>query len=219
MLPPQLLTILRELFGPHVEVGAAAVAVVLTGIAARAYFGSVLFHPRYVVVWNVVRRVAAPILQRVVYRYAPFDIAIENESEPDEYTGTVELDPKPLALTLDQVREVEVPLLNGYKTAPDGRKERATFVWYYGPKPLQMLPRWLRRHQVDVTVFRRDDGLFDLYVHAEANSYRPDLWFDHLFKGDSFDAAEGVKRAQNALDDAEIAWSVEGDGRGTERGA
>lgn len=218
MVPPQLLTVLRELFGPNVEVGAAAVAVVLTGIAARAYFGSVLFHPRYVVVWNVVRRVAAPILQRVVYRYAPFDIAIENDSEPNEYAGTVELDPKPLALTLDQVREVEVPLLNGYKTAPDGRKERATFVWYYGPKPFQMLPRWLRRYQVDVTVFRREDGRYDLFVHAEANSYRPDLWFDHLFKGSSFDAAEGVKRAQNALDDAEIAWSVEEDERATERG-
>ena len=219
MLPPQPLRVLRELFGPNVEVGAAAIAVVLVGVVARVYFGSVLFHPRYVTVWNIVRRLAAPVVQRVVYRYLPFDIQVENDSEPNEYAGAVELDPKPLALTLDQVREVEVPLLNGYKTAPDGRKERATFVWYYGPKPLSSLPRWLRRYQVDVTVFRREDGGYDLYVHAEANSYRPDLWFDHLFKGPSFDAAEGVKRAQNALDDAEIAWSMEGDGQATERGA
>ena len=81
MLPPQLLRVLRELLGPNVEVGAAAVAVVL---------------------------------ERVVYRYLPLDIEVENDSEPNEYAATVELDPKPLALTLDQVREVEVPLLNGY---------------------------------------------------------------------------------------------------------
>jgi hypothetical protein len=219
MLPPQLLRVLRELFGPNVEVGAAAIAVVLTGIAARAYFGSVLFHPRYVVIWNVVRRVAAPILQRVVYRYLPFDIQIENESEPDEYAGTVEMAPKELSLALDSVREVEVPLLNGYKTGPDGRKERATLVWYYGSKPLSSLPRWLRRKQVDITVYERDDGRYDVFSHAEANSYRPDLWADHLLKGASFDAAEGVRRTQSAFDDAELEWSIENDAAPTERGA
>lgn len=218
MLSPHLTELLTDILGPNVEVGTAAVAVVLTGVAARIYFGSVIFHPRYVTVWNVVRRIAAPILQQVVYRYAPFDIAIENDSEPEEYAATVPTTPKETALTLDEVREVEIPLLNGYKTAPDGRKERATFVWYYGPKPFGTLPRWLRRYQVDVTVFRSEDGDYDLYVHAEANSYRPDLWFDHLFKGPSFDMAEGVKRAQNALDDADMEWHVEGQ-QATERGA
>lgn len=207
-----------DLLGSNVETGTAAVAVVLTGIAVRVYFGSVIFHPRYVTVWNVVRRIAAPILQQVVYRYLPFDVEIENESEPEAYAATVPTSPKKTALTLDEAREVEVPLLNGFKTGPDGRTERATFVWYYGPKPLSTLPRWLRRYQVDVTVFHRDDGSYDLYVHAEANSYRPDLWFDHLFKGPSFDVAEGVKRAQNALDDADMEWHVEGE-QATERGA
>jgi hypothetical protein len=209
MLPPQLVRVLSELFGPNVEVGAAAVAVVLTGVAARAYFGSVLFHPRYVAAWNVVRALAAPVLQRIVYRFLPFHIQIENESEPNEYAGTVALDPKPVALALDEVREVEVPLLNGFKTAPDGRKERATFVWYYGPKPLSRFPRWLRRYQVDVTVFRRADGTYDLYAHSEANSYRPDLWADHLFKGVSFSAEDGVSRTQNALNDADVAVKMD----------
>lgn len=215
MLPPRLLDLLTDLLGPNVETGAAAVAVVTVGVVARVYFGSVLFSPQYVTVWNIIRRVATPILQRMIYRFAPFNIAVENESVPDEYAATVETDPKPLATAIDGVREVEIPLLAGYKTAPDGRKERATFVWYVGPRALSWLPRWLRRYQVHVTVFQREGGdTYDLYAHYEANSYRPDMWADHLFKGESFSAEKGVSRTQNALDDAEIDWTHDEPGEG-----
>lgn len=190
-----------------IDTQAAAVAVVLVGVIARVYFGSVLFHPRYTRVWNIVRRVAAPILQQIVYRYLPFDVAIENESVPEEYTATVDLSPQETALKTDGVREVEVPLLNGFKTAPDDRVEKGTWVWYYGDAP-GGLPRWLRPFQVDVTAFERSDGRVDLYTHREANSYRPDKWADHLFKGPSFSAEDGVRRCRAALDDAGIDYTV-----------
>lgn len=206
MIPP----VLSDLLGGNVEVGAAAVMVVLTGVAARVYFGSVLFAPRHVTTWNIVRRIATPILQRMIYRFAPFDIAIENESTENEYAATVEPDPRPLATAIDEVREVEIPLLAGFKTAPDDRAERATFVWHVGPRPFKSAPRWLRRYQVHVTVYRREDGRYDCYAHFEANSYRPDLWADHLLKGASFSVPKGVSRTRAALDDGDVAWEIDG---------
>ena len=205
MIPP----FVYDILGSNVEVGAAAVAVVLTGIAVRIYFGSVIFHPSHTLTWNAARRILVPILQRVVYVYLPFDIAIENESKAEEYAATVDTQPDTLALKVDEVREVEIPLLSGCKTDPDGRTERATFVWYVGPKPFTSAPRWLRRYQVHPTVFKNDDGTYDVYAHFEANSYRPDLWADHLFKGPSFSVKKGVDRTQNAFDDAEIEWNHE----------
>lgn len=205
MIPP----VLSDLLGGNVEVGVAAAAVVLTAVLARVYFGSVLFAPRHVTTWNIVRRIATPILQRAIYRFAPFDIQIENESTREEYAATVEADPRALATTIDEVREVEIPALAGFKTAPDGREERATFVWHVGPRPWPAAPRWLRRYQNHPTVYRREDGRYDVYAHFEANSYRPDLWADHLFKGASFDVQEGVSRTQAALDDAGVAWEID----------
>ena len=205
MIPP----FVYDILGSNVEVGTAAVAVVLTGIAVRVYFGSAIFHPSHALTWNIVRRIVAPILQRVIYVYLPFDVEIENESKATEYAGSVDTQPDRLALKVDEVREVEIPLLSGFKTDPDGRRERATFVWYVGPKPFTSAPRWLRRHQVHATVFENDDGSYDVFSHFEANSYRPDLWADHLFKGPSFSVEKGVDRTQNVFDDAEIEWSHE----------
>jgi len=205
MIPPALV----ELFGSNVEIGTAAVAVVLTGVLVRVYVGSALFHPRHVKTWNVLRRVLAPMLQRLIYLKLPFNIEIENESHDAEYAATVEAPPAELATTIDDVREVEVPLLAGFKTAPDGRRERGTFVWHIGPRPFASAPRWLRRYQVHPTLFKRDDGRYDVYAHWEANSYRPDLWADHLFKGVSFSAGKGVRKMQNALDDADVEWRVD----------
>ena len=37
-------------------------------------------------------------------------------------------------------------------------------------------------------------------AHVEANSFRPDLWRDHLFKGESFDAEQGVRITKAWLD-------------------
>ena len=205
MIPP----FVYDLLGSNVEVGTAAVAVVLTGIAVRLYFGSAIFHPAHTTTWNVARRVLVPVLQRVIYHQLPFNIEIENESHRDEYAATVSHSPQQLALKIDEVREVEVSLLSGFKTAPDGRRERGTFVWYTGPKPFTSAPRWLRRYQVHPTVFRREDGTYDVYAHFEANSYRPDLWADHLFKGPSFSVEKGVRKTQNALDDADAEWHID----------
>ena len=205
MIPPALV----DLLGSNVELGTAAVAVVLVGVLARVWFGSALFHPRHVTAWNVLRRVLTPVLQRVIYHKLPFNIEIENESHSVEYAATVEAPPAELATTIDDVREVEVPLLAGFKTAPDGRRERGTFVWHIGSRPFDSAPRWLRRYQVHPTLFEREDGSYDVYAHREANSYRPDLWADHLLKGASFSADKGVRKMQNALDDADVEWRVD----------
>lgn len=193
--------------GGDVELWAAATAVVFIGVVARLYFGSVLFHPRHTHIWNFVRRFAVPLLQQVVYRHLPINVAIENHSEPNEYVGTVDETARGLALAIDGVREVEVPLLNGLKTSPDGRTESGTFVFYTGGRP-PWAPRWLRAYQVDFTTFDREDGRVDVYAHYEANAYRPDLAIDHLTKGPSFSAQKGVDRARAALTDAGIEYQM-----------
>jgi len=37
-------------------------------------------------------------------------------------------------------------------------------------------------------------------AHAEANSYRADLWRDHLYKGPSFDVQAGVESVRSWID-------------------
>lgn len=185
----------------------AATATVIVGLLLRLYFGSVIFHPRWTHLWNVVRRFGVPLLQQLIYRRLPINVEIENDSEPEEYVGTVDASARELALAVNNVREVEVPLLNGYKTSPDGREESGTFVFYLGSRP-PWAPRWLRAYQVDFTTYDREDGRSDVYAHFEANPYRPDLAVDHLTKGPSFSAQKGVDRARAALTDAEIEYQM-----------
>ena len=192
-----------------VDIQHFAVAAVLVGVVARLYFGSVVFHPRYTRVWNITRRVLVPVLQQVIYRYLPFSVAIENKSIPEEYVGHVDLDPQTLAKRVDDERDVEVPLLSGFKTDWEDRTESGTFVWYHGPRPWGGLPRWLKHYQVHVTTFTTESGETVVTAHEEANPYRPDLWTDHLTKGPSHSVEEGVEQAENALEDAGVEWRTE----------
>lgn len=183
----------------------AAPIVVMLAAFMRLYFGSVVFDPRYAAVWNSVRRVATPILQRVIYSTAIPDVEVENESTKEEYVGVVDLTGQELALRVDGERDVEIPLLAGFKTDWDGNKETATFVWYCGRQPAT-LPRWLKPYQVHVTAFRVG-GKTSVCAHFEANPWRPDLALDHLFKGSSFSAPKGVQRTKRAIRDAGVQLS------------
>ena len=211
-----------------VEIGAPA--LILTVVLARLIFAPVIFAPRYARVWNMVRGAIVPLFDLLLRnRLGPSAPSVTNRATQDELVGVVETPPQRLALAVDDVRDVEIPLLAGYKQDWDDNAEVGTFVWYYGPcltlTPLIRLleylphvsppswlrstptPQWLRPFQVHVTVFRLTGGSYRVTAHREANPYRPDLWVDHLFKGDRFSASDGVDRTRRALDDAEIAVS------------
>jgi len=191
-----------------VDIQHFAVAAVLVGVVARLYFGSVVFHPRYTRVWNISRRVFVPVLQQVIYRYLPFDVSVENFAVEEEYVGHVDLTPQEIAKSLDEERDVEVPLLSGFKTDWEDRKEAGTLVWYHGSR-LGGLPRWLKKYQVHVTMFNDNEtGETILTAHHEANPYRPDLWYDHLTKGESFSVERGVEMTKTALEDSELAYDA-----------
>jgi len=179
----------------------AAPIVVCVGIFIRIYVGSILFHPRYAKAWNVARRIGVPLLNRAAM--ARFGVSIENESHADEYVTTVDESPAELSLALDTVGPVEVPLLAGFKTDWKGRTEAATLCLYHGDRPFPTAPDWFRDRQTHITLFVDADGRTVVTAHEEANSYRPDLWSDHLFKG-SFSAERGVEHTRLLLQEAGV---------------
>lgn len=179
-----------------------APAVVLLVAFTRLYFGSVVFAPRFAAVWNTVRRVATPLLQRIIYQTAIPNVQIENQATKEEYVGVVDLSAQELIMRVDGERDVEIPLLAGFKTDWDGNKESGTAVWYCGRQPIGF-PKWLKPHQVHFFCFRVGDRT-RVCAHFEANPWRPDMALDHLFKGDSFSAPKGVQRTKRALKDADV---------------
>ena len=182
----------------------AAVLAVMVGVLIRFYFGQTLFHPRYVKVWNGIRRFGVPILNRMAKRFIGVD-KLENYSSSRQYVTTVDGDVsvKELSKKFNQVRNFEVPLLAGFKTNWDGHPEIGTLVAYHGDKAYPGAPNWLRDRQLHVTFFRDDAGDIVVTAHEEANSYRPDLWKDHLFEG-SFNIEKGVEMTKHVLDEIEF---------------
>lgn len=181
----------------------AAVLTVLVGVFVRFYFGQTLFHPRYVKMWNSVRRFGVPILNQVAKRVVGVD-PLENRTYENQYVTVVEgYTVKELSRKFNQVRDFEVPLLAGFKTDWEGRPEIGTLVAYHGDKMYPGAPNWLRDRQLHVTFFRHESGGIIVTAHEEANSYRPDMWRDHLFEG-SFNIEKGVEMAQHVLDEVEL---------------
>jgi len=197
MLPP-LSSVADQLLSVEVY----APTVVFLAVFARLQLGSVVFAPRYAAVWNTIRKVATPILQRAIYQTAMPNVEIENQALKEEYVGVVDLTGQELTMRVDAERDVEIPLLAGFKTDWDGNKESSTFVWYCGKAPFGF-PKWLKPHQVHIFTFRVGDRT-RVCAHFEANPWRPDMWADHLFKGQSFSPAKGVQRVKRALRDAEV---------------
>lgn len=188
-----------------------AVTAVVVGVVVRSYYGSTLVTVDLLPMWATLRRAGVPLLNRLQEQAigASESVDIENNATADEYVCAIDgLSSFEIATKLDGVREVDVPLLAGFKSDPDGRTEAGTIVWYYGDRPFRGAPRWLRHYQVHVTFFTDGDWTF-LYAHREANSYRPDLWRDHLMKGASYSASDGVDRTLAAIEDAEIADRIQ----------
>ena len=181
-----------------------AVTIILV---ARFVFGGTLFHVRWIDSWNVIRRVKVPLIsQYVLGNLVPFDFEIENSAHKEEFVAVSQLDPKEIELRMAESIDSEVPLLAGLKTDWKDREEVATAVSYHGPRPWPGAPNWLRPRQTHRTYFRVRDGggwYTMITAHEEANSYRPDKWKDHLFKG-TFSASEGVRRTILRLEEADV---------------
>lgn len=172
-----------------------AVALVTLLVVLRGYYGSVLLSLRFLTLWGALRQRFMPLVDRVAKEAV--GIPAENKAVKAEYVSTFDRSPKEVAEMLQRGsdRKLEVSVLSGYKTDWHGNPEVASVVGYHGAKPFPGAPHWLRREQVHVTMFRGRDGGTVVTAHKEANSWRPDLWRDHLFKGDTFDAAKGVQTA------------------------
>jgi hypothetical protein len=184
------------------SVEVAAPTVVFLVVIARLYFGGVIFAPRFLPVWAVLRRIFVPLLQQGIYRYAPINVSIEGQATKNEYVGVVDLRPSELAMRLDGERDIEIPLLASYKHDWQDVPESGTMVWYCGGAPVG-LPKWLSPYQVHITTFQYD-GRQRVTAHFEANPWRPDRWKDHLFQGPSRSDSKGVQKTRRALKDASI---------------
>ena len=184
-----------------IETWQMAMIAVTVGIAIRFYFGHTVFHPRYVVVWDGIRTMAVPLLNKVAY--GKLGVNIENRAFTNEFVAEIDEDSvRDLSKRLNQHRDFEVPLLAGYKTDWEDNEEIGTLVSYHGDKWVGGAPHWLRDRQLHMTFFRTDEGKIRVVAHEEANSYRPVQWKDHLF-GETMNAEKGVKMAENVLRDAE----------------
>jgi len=178
-----------------------AVSLVTTLVAVRLYAGSALLSLRFLRFWGLARRVFMPLLDK--YGKRTVGIGAENRAMRIEFVGDIAATPEEIARGLQDATDsqYEVSVLSGLKTDWTGLMEVASVVTYAGDKPAPGLPEWLRDDQVHVFMFRLERGPERTRVcaHYEANSWRPDRWQDHLFKGETFDAAKGVRRVRAEL--------------------
>lgn len=174
------------------------VLAVLLAIVVRVYFGDVVFSPRYVRVWGLVRRIGVPILDRLVRNRLGIDAGIHYRIPREHGVARVEWSWTEVADRMARAESFEVPLLAGYKTDWEGRAERGNLVSYHGPKMFPGAPNWLRSRQLHVMFFEDESGNTIVAAHEEANSYRIDLWADHLF-AKSMNVEEGQNRTMDIL--------------------
>lgn len=188
----------------EVPIGVAAPVVVLALVALRWRYGSVLLDLRFVHAWNVARRVAIPLVDRVAKRAFGSSIA-ENKATEAEHVADFDESVRDLCDRIQAAsdRDFEVSALAGLKTDWEGNREAASIVGFEGPRPFPGAPDWLRADQVHVFMFTLPDGGTRVCAHMESNSYRPDRWHDHLYKGPTYSPDRGVRATE--------AWLAEAD--------
>lgn len=194
-------------------VAAAAVTLVSILVVTRLSAGSDLLAIRFVAFWGAARRIYMPLLDRVGTQTV--GIGAENRAMRREFVADVAAPVTDVVAALDAAgySRYEVSVLSGLKSDWAGNVEVASIVTYAGPKPFPVAPEWLRRDQVHVFLFRPDHGPDRTRVcaHYEANSWRPDRWKDHLYKGPTFDAAKGVRLVRGELATEGLAFPGPGD--------
>lgn len=144
-----------------------------------------------------------PLVDQLAKRVA--GISVENQAHRSEFVHDVDATPAEVrdALMKQSDERWEVSVLSGFKTDWQHNHEQASLVCYYGSKPSPRAPDWLRDKQTHVFLFSAGIGT-RICCHNEANSWRPDQWRDHLYKGQSFDAQAGVERVNGWLQESDI---------------
>ena len=180
-------------------VALAAILLVSTLVIARLYTGSVLLDIKYLEFWGTARQLFMPLIDKLAKRLV--GISAENSAHETEHVADIRNSPREIAemIQANTQRDFEVSVLSGLKTDWDGNTEVASIVGYMGNRPWPNSPEWLRAKQVHIFMFDVGDET-RVCAHVEANSWRPDLWRDHLFKGESFDAEQGVRITKAWLD-------------------
>jgi len=178
----------------------AAPLTVLFVVALRAYFGPTLLSLRFLEFWGAARRLGVPVIDTVLKRALGRGVA-ENHAHREEWVADFDQSPATLAERVEQgsERDFEVSILAGLKTDWEGNTESASIVAYDGALPWPGAPDFLRRDQVHVFMLELPDGGTRVCAHYEANSFRPDRWRDHLYKGPTFDAERGVRMVEDWL--------------------
>ena len=182
-------------------VAAAAVTLVAVLVVTRLSAGSDLLSTRFVTFWGTARRIYMPALDRLGTQTV--GIGAENRALRQEFVVDVAAPVTDVVAALDAAGDsrYEVSVLSGLKSDWAGNTEVASVVSYHGPKPFPAAPDWLRPDQIHVFLFRPDHGPDRTRVcaHYEANSWRPDRWKDHLYKGETYDAGKGVRQVRAEL--------------------
>jgi hypothetical protein len=176
----------------------AAVAVVSTLGIIRLYSGGYFLHPKFMTVWGLLRRLFMPLLDQ--YAKRTVGISVENKARRGEFVHDIDSTPVEVrdALVKQSGERWETSVLSGLKTDWADNTEVASLVCYQGSKPVPGAPDWLRHDQIHVFLFSAGVGT-RVCAHKEANSWRPDLWRDHLYKGPSFSAKAGVDKVEEWL--------------------
>jgi hypothetical protein len=183
--------------------GLAAIALVTVLVVVRFYAGARLLDPKHMTWWGIARRIGMPVVDQLAKRSV--GISAENKAHRSEFVHDVDADPVDVrdALIAQSNERWEVSVLSGLKSDWADNKEVASLVCYFGNKPAPGAPDWLRDKQTHVFLFSAGIGT-RICAHNEANSWRPDQWRDHLFKGESFDAQAGVEDTQAWLEASDI---------------
>jgi hypothetical protein len=190
--------------------GAAAIALVTALIVVRFYAGARLLDPKHMTWWGIARRVFMPLIDRLAKRTV--GISAENQAHKEEEVAMTPADPVDVrdALIEQSGERWEVSVLSGLKTDWTGKnKEIASLVCYHGGKPAPGAPDWLRDKQTHVFMFSLSGVGTRVCAHEEANSWRPDQWRDHLYKGDSFDVEAGKSDVTAWLEESDVTLSDE----------
>jgi hypothetical protein len=186
-------------------VGAAAITLVTLLVAIRLYNDAHFLEPRYLAAWGIARRLGMPVIDQLAKRSV--GVSAENDAHRSEWVGDVDATPNEVrdALIAQSSERWEVSVLSGLKTDWRGNTEVASLVCYHGDLPHPSAPDWLRDQQTHVFLFNTDgDKDTRICAHNEANSWRPDQWRDHLYKGESFSPGAGVARVDGWLHDSAL---------------
>lgn len=213
-----------EAIGEHELIFVGGLVLTLAYLALGYYLGRDALGPD-ANWWGPLRRTVVPRLDRLL---ADKGMYAENSADPDEFVGTVALDPEGVEAALYK----QGYLWNfaaGLKTGPDGRTEYSSWARRQVQRPrlralldvleripalgvpVEILESVLAYRQVHVTLFD-GDGVTHVFAHEEPNAINPLVYVAHYRGGKSLLGEEvafqrddvGVRAAAEDLQEAPV---------------